>query len=163
LYSREQETQQCAGVKKNLFWNDVAVVTYQSNIFGMGGPRKIGCFLPKLSPDGTSTQKPSTSSTCNGIQENYRSGNLDNIQVLVNRTPKWNARIGKWMLNFKGRVTKASVKNFQLIETSDYENVVLQFGRVGDHRFNMDFTYPLTPLQAFGICLSSIDPKLACE
>jgi len=130
-------------------------------MFGMGGPRKIGCFLPKLSPNGTSTQ--SKPSTCNGIQENYRIGNLDNIQVLTNRTPKWNARIGKWMLNFKGRVTKASVKNFQLVETANYEKVLLQFGRVGDHKFTMDFTYPLTPLQAFGICLSSIDTKLACE
>jgi len=67
------------------------------------------------------------------------------------------------MLNFKGRVTRASVKNFQLVDAANYEEVVLQFGRVGDHKFTMDFTYPLTPLQAFAICLSSIDIKLACE
>jgi len=67
------------------------------------------------------------------------------------------------MLNFKGRVTKASVKNFQLIDSANYDDVLLQFGRVGDNKFNMDFTYPLTPLQAFGICLSSMDTKLACE
>ena len=34
------------------------------------------------------------------------------------------------------------------------DDVVLRFGRVGPNRFNMDFCYPLSPIQAFGICLS---------
>jgi len=39
---------------------------------------------------------------------------------------------------------------------------VLQFGRVLDRNvFVMDYAYPLSPLAAFAICLSSIDPKLA--
>jgi len=32
--------------------------------------------------------------TAKGIQEKYRTGNLSDIQVLVNRTPKWDASIG---------------------------------------------------------------------
>jgi len=161
LYNRGQQTQQCAGVKNATFWNENGVIAYQSNVFGMGGPRKFGCFLPSLNPK--NIHSITETSTSKGIQEKYRSGNLSDIQVLVNRTPKWNASIGGWMLNFKGRVTRASVKNFQLIDAANYEEVVLQFGRVGDHKFTMDFTYPLTPLQAFAICLSSIDIKLACE
>ena len=43
------------------------------------------------------------------------------------------------------------------------DSVVLQFGRVGKDLFTMDYQWPLSPLQAFAICLSSFDYKLACE
>lgn len=36
------------------------------------------------------------------------------------------------------------------------------FGRVGTDMFNMDVEYPLSPVQAFGIVLSSFDFKFAC-
>lgn len=65
------------------------------------------------------------------------------------------------MLNFNGRVTMASVKNFQLVSPDDHDTVVLQFGRVDKDRFTMDYQAPLSPLQAFSICLSSFDYKLS--
>lgn len=82
---------------------------------------------------------------------------------MVNKPPKWNETVGAYVLNFNGRVTMASVKNFQLVSPDDQERVVLQFGRVDKDLFSMDFQYPLSPLQAFSICLSSFDQKLACE
>jgi hypothetical protein len=48
-----------------------------------------------------------------------------------------------------------------LLLAADY--IVMQFGRVSDDNFTMDYTYPLSALQAFGIALSSFDGKLACE
>ena len=45
--------------------------------------------------------------------------------------------------------------------SADY--IVMQFGRIGDDVFTMDYTYPLSAVQAFGIALSSFDGKLACE
>jgi len=50
-----------------------------------------------------------------------------------------------------------------LIDDHDENKVYLQFGRVGEKDFNLDFQWPLSPLQAFGIALSSFDYKLACE
>lgn len=41
--------------------------------------------------------------------------------------------------------------------------VCMQFGRVSDKEFTCDITYPLSPLQAFAVALSSFDSKLACE
>jgi hypothetical protein len=40
---------------------------------------------------------------------------------------------------------------------------VLQFGRVRGQRerLTLDFGYPLSAVQAFAVCLASIDPKLA--
>lgn len=47
------------------------------------------------------------------------------------------------------------------ISTADY--IVLQFGRVAEDAFTLDYRYPLCALQAFAIALSSFDGKLACE
>jgi len=66
-------------------------------------------------------------------------------------------------LNFNGRVEKPSVKNFQLIDEKSDDRIYLQFGRVTNDTFNMDFEWPLSPFQAFAICLSSFDYKIACE
>lgn len=41
--------------------------------------------------------------------------------------------------------------------------VLLQFGKVDSKRFNLDVTYPLSPLQAFSLCIANCDSKLACE
>lgn len=108
--------------------------------------------------------------------------------ILKNKQPRWHEQLQCWCLNFKGRVTVASVKNFQLIAAttttaappvvvdeatppqtaqaqsqSSHDKVILQFGKVGKDIFTMDYRYPLSAFQAFAICLSSFDTKLACE
>ncbi|KAL5231125.1 hypothetical protein ABZP36_029901 [Zizania latifolia] len=109
--------------------------------------------------------------------------------VLRNKVPRWHEQLQCWCLNFRGRVTVASVKNFQLIaapqsaavssessqpdqqqsqpssssSTSDHDKVILQFGKVAKDMFTMDYRYPLSAFQAFAICLTSFDTKLACE
>ncbi|GKV23866.1 hypothetical protein SLEP1_g33549 [Rubroshorea leprosula] len=98
--------------------------------------------------------------------------------ILKNKPPRWHEQLQCWCLNFRGRVTVASVKNFQLIAATqpavsaptpsqpapaDYDKIILQFGKVGKDMFTMDYRYPLSAFQAFAICLSSFDTKLACE
>jgi hypothetical protein len=99
--------------------------------------------------------------------------------VLRNKAPRWHEQLQCWCLNFRGRVTVASVKNFQLIAANqpaagaptpsqvaqppDHDKIILQFGKVGKDMFTMDYRYPLSAFQAFAICLSSFDTKLACE
>ncbi|KAL4280102.1 hypothetical protein GQ457_03G031970 [Hibiscus cannabinus] len=95
--------------------------------------------------------------------------------ILRNKQPRWHEQLQCWCLNFRGRVTVASVKNFQLIAAnqpaggaptpaqSDHDKIILQFGKVGKDMFTMDYRYPLSAFQAFAICLSSFDTKLACE
>nr|CAD7438579.1 unnamed protein product [Timema bartmani] len=48
-------------------------------------------------------------------------------------------------------------------ERSGTEYIVMQFGRVAEDVFTMDYRYPLCAVQAFAIALSSFDSKLACE
>ncbi len=64
---------------------------------------------------------------------------MDGLKLYVNKPPKWNEHVQAYVLNFNGRVDKPSVKNFQLVDCNDDEIVYLQFGRIGDDIFNMDF------------------------
>lgn len=131
---------------------------------------------------------------------------IDRPLILRNKPPRWHEQLQCWCLNFRGRVTVASVKNFQLIAAaptalhagtsapgasaataaapapaaaaapapapapgpsqpaqSDHDKIILQFGKVGKDMFTMDYRYPLSAFQAFAICLTSFDTKLACE
>jgi tubby-related protein 1 len=93
----------------------------------------------------------------------FAAGYTQEMTTLINKPPKWNEDVAAYVLNFGGRVTMASVKNFQLVTPEDQEAVLLQFGRTGKDVFSMDLAWPLSPLQAFGIVLSSFDSKLAIE
>jgi tubby-related protein 1 len=146
---------------------EIGFLTYESNVLGAKGPRKMTCSLPKLGPDGTpaiftggSTGNDSMEAT---MSEHAPNGRIDETIQLHNRAPKWSERVAAYTLDFKGRVTMASVKNFQLVADDDDDNVLLQFGKVGVDDFTMDFRAPLSPIQAFAICLSSLDNKWACE
>ncbi|KAE8732388.1 Tubby-like F-box protein 6 [Hibiscus syriacus] len=92
--------------------------------------------------------------------------------ILKKKAPRWHEQLQCWCLNFKGRVTVASVKNFQLVATAEpgqnisvaeRDKVILQFGKIGKDIFTMDYRYPLSAFQAFAICLSSFGTKPICE
>uniref|UniRef100_A0A8B9Z797 Tubby-like protein n=1 Tax=Buteo japonicus TaxID=224669 RepID=A0A8B9Z797_9AVES len=98
-----------------------------------------------------------------GLLMRWQNKNMDNVIELHNKAPVWNDETQSYVLNFHGRVTHASVKNFQIVHGSDPDYIVMQFGRVADDAFTMDYNYPLCAVQAFAIALSSFDGKLACE
>jgi len=84
------------------------------------------------------------------------------LLALQNRPPWWNVELGSFVLNFGGRVSVASVKNFQLCDRNNQDHIMLQFGRIeGRHSFTMDFQYPLTAVQAFAIAISSLQSKIS--
>ncbi|CAM8936450.1 unnamed protein product [Rhodiola kirilowii] len=197
--------------------HNVAQVTYELNVLGTRGPRRMHCTMhsiptSSLEPGGVvpgqpelvprsledsfrsisfskrisnSTEFSSSRFSDIGILHENEQDGKERPLILKNKSPRWHEQLQCWCLNFRGRVTVASVKNFQLIaampptppaagpdapstsqqpsSSSDHEKVLLQFGKVGKDIFTMDYRYPLSAFQAFAICLSSFDTKLACE
>lgn len=141
---------------------ELAAVIYETNVLGFKGPRKMTVILPGMTQEQQRVQIcPQDESET--LLECYKNKNMDNLIELHNKTPVWNDDTQSYVLNFHGRVTQASVKNFQIVHDSDVEYVVMQFGRVAEDVFTMDYRYPMCALQAFAIALSSFDSKLACE
>ena len=64
---------------------------------------------------------------------------------------------GKYRLDFDGKVRVPSSKNFILKQDM---NQSLLFGKVAKDTYIMEVSYPLSPFEAFGICLTSLDSKL---
>ncbi|KAG8198289.1 hypothetical protein JTE90_021543 [Oedothorax gibbosus] len=141
---------------------EVALVAYETNVLGFKGPRKMSVILPALNNENKRIEMKS-SAEGEGLLEKWKNKNMENILELHNKTPVWNDETQSYVLNFNGRVTKASVKNFQIVHINDPDYIVMQFGRVSEDVFTMDYGYPMCALQAFAIALSSLDSKLACE
>ncbi|XP_058091102.1 tubby-like F-box protein 8 [Magnolia sinica] len=189
---------------------NIAQVTYELNVLGTRGPRRMHCTMhsiPASSLDAGGTVPGQPDLLPRSLEDSFGSisfsksmdhsvefsssrfsdivGAGDDDEdgkerplVLRNKAPRWHEQLQCWCLNFRGRVTVASVKNFQLIAATqpaagaptpsqpappEHDKVILQFGKVGKDMFTMDYRYPLSAFQAFAICLSSFDTKLACE
>lgn len=141
---------------------ELAGIIYDTNVLGFKGPRKMTVILPGMTPDYERVVLyPQDESQ--GLIESWKAKHIDNLVKLHNKTPIWNDETQSYVLNFHGRVTQASVKNFQIVHDSDPDYIVMQFGRVTADVFSMDYRYPLCAVQAFAIALSSFDGKLACE
>lgn len=145
---------------------ELVAVQYSSSLWGAKprGPRKMIISTPRVQHNGERLVCRTLRPEAEGLLALQKNGDPDQFtESYCNKAPKWNDQVGAFVLNFNKRVTQASVKNFQLINTADTETVFLQFGRVDKEVFNIDFRYPLSPFQAFAICLSSFDYKLCCE
>ncbi|CAF0846541.1 unnamed protein product [Rotaria sp. Silwood1] len=139
---------------------ELAAIIYNTNIFGIKGPRQMSAMLPELGHDIRPTKDE------DGILDQWRDRRLNYLIQLRNRSPKYNEDTKTYVLQFIGnRVAQPSVKNFQMIiENENHEEeVIMQFGRVDKEIFTCDFRYPLSAIQAFAIALSSFDSRLIRE
>jgi hypothetical protein len=140
-------------------------IKYKPMVFCDNGPRRITVAIPKFScPSDYDTgywmDNPATP-----LMDSFPlTENNDLIQVLKNKTPRYCSKTRKYTLEFcYGRVKKPSVKNMIICDPENPAKVLLQFGKVSDNRFNLDYRSPLSAFQAFSIALSTFDWKPACN
>ncbi|MBA0746172.1 hypothetical protein Gogos_008713 [Gossypium gossypioides] len=176
---------------------NTASISYELNVLRTKGPRRLKCIMysipvssleeggtartptafancpdedpsPPVDSKGKKPRMGFNSTVCGKPPKSVQSTAL----ALKNKAPRWHEQLQCWCLNFKGRVTVASVKNFQLvaaaepghnIAVAEQDKVILQFGKIGKDIFTMDYRYPLSAFQAFAICLSSFGTKPVCE
>jgi hypothetical protein len=145
---------------------EFVAVQYSSSLWvSKKGPRKMEIVIPRVQPNGERLVCRTLNPDAESLVAMHKNGHTQFIEPYVNKSPQWNEQVNAYVLNFNKRVTQASVKNFQLCHKEDDKDktVILQFGRVDKEIFNIDFRFPISPFQAFAICLSSFDYKLGCE
>ncbi|KAJ1551574.1 hypothetical protein HK096_007944 [Nowakowskiella sp. JEL0078] len=99
--------------------------TKEPNILGFKGPRKMTVLLPGMTREGQRVEiQPANVQILTYDKETIlvRNANKDpEIQALYNKQPQWNDDTQSFVLNFNGRVSMASVKNFQIVHDQDCE------------------------------------------
>lgn len=143
-------------------------------------PRNIRVAIPQVDVNGQTEQLAPYLK--NRLVECIENETKTGIYTFQNKEPMFQK--GKYRLNFSGRVTLPSVKNLQLIQqssssssssSSDKDNdsiiveernmndrcrnndVILQFGKVGENRYHLDYRKPFNAYQSFALALSAID------
>uniref|UniRef100_A0A5F5PR27 TUB like protein 1 n=1 Tax=Equus caballus TaxID=9796 RepID=A0A5F5PR27_HORSE len=117
---------------------ELAAVIYETNVLGFRGPRRMTVIIPGMNADNQRVPiRPRNAS--DGLLVRWQNKTLESLIELHNKPPVWNEDSGSYTLNFQGRVTQASVKNFQIVHADDPDYIVLQFGRVAEDAFTLDY------------------------
>jgi hypothetical protein len=83
------------------------------------------------------------------------------MNIYSNKKPVWSEQAGGFMLNFRGRVPCASIKNFILDDPFGHEAMV--FGRREKNEFTLEVADKISPIIAFAVALSAFDTRIMCE
>ena len=96
----------------------------------------------------------------------------NSINIYETEIPEYNKINNKYYQKFSNRVKMSSSSNFKIIENiieetqnnlisnkinnkkNKKKRVILESGKLNDKSYTMDFEYPLSPIEAFAICLS---------
>jgi hypothetical protein len=124
----------------------------------LNDPWDDGSEQATMSMSAISSSRASSSSSSSSGSE---SPLLSRLDILTNAEPEWDPVTKMHSLDFKGRVTKRSTKNFILHAADHSYRDSLLFGRVGEHRFHLDVAYPLSIYQAYCVALAVLDAKIA--
>ncbi len=77
------------------------------------------------------------------------------IKIFQTEEPSYDIVKKVYMNKYSSRVKISSNRNFRLIfEDNKMKKIILECGKVNDNIFIMDFSTPLSPLEAFGISIS---------
>ncbi|KAD2393038.1 hypothetical protein E3N88_40015 [Mikania micrantha] len=169
---------------------NIAHITYELNVLGTRGPRKMHCIMHSipasaLEPGGFVPGQPELILSPHSSLENsfrsisfsksfdrsidFSSSRFSDIvgAAISNDVPdseksKMPLLIAAQQPPVAGAAPSSTAGPSQAAQV-EHDKVILQFGKIGKDMFTMDYRYPLSAFQAFAICLSSFDTKLACE
>ncbi|VDK37513.1 unnamed protein product [Gongylonema pulchrum] len=99
---------------------ELAAVIYDTNVLGFKGPRKMTVLIPGICDTENYRRKEIRPVLeRDSILERWKTRRADDLIAMHNKSPVWNEDTQSYVLNFHGRVTQASVKNFQIIHEAD--------------------------------------------
>ncbi|KAJ2827318.1 Tubby- protein 2 [Coemansia furcata] len=157
ILQRSSDYQQTLVTDESLIeWQEVCAVQYDPHVLGSTGPREMTAIVHAVDDDRPLAIDPEP------LIERYRRGaDTDpGIIPLINKPPIFISETASYALDFGPRVTMRSVKNFQLIHPHDKDYIVMQFGKSAPNSFALDIRFPMSPIMALGIAITSLDRKV---
>jgi hypothetical protein len=122
-------------------------------------PRKLSVILPRIDSEGNPVP--------NCITDNGNENSIIDMLQATSSSERHGMHLfetkepvfinGNFRLNFNGRVSIPSVKNFQLVSDDDIDDIVCQFGKIDDDKYHLDFKAPFNAFQAFSLALSQFN------
>ena len=124
-------------------------------------PRALDLYIPRPTESYTVNEQMQSID----LRQLYEGPNRVNYIKLVNRQPKWDEIRKAYVLDFKGKASVKSPKNFILIDSElpEHQPDVMLLGKCADNEFNLDVSYPLNPLQAFEVAITAMAFKMGCQ
>jgi hypothetical protein len=144
-------------------------INYKGSSLKSSGPRSMHVMVPVPESDWQPSAQDGSDSLSN-LLELAKIRELPphmerNVAIMSTKAPEYSKAVKGYTLDFGGRVKEKSVKNFQLV-TWDHRNdstgtdIILQFGKVENDLYALDFAYPFSIHTAFSVALASLDTKL---
>lgn len=122
----------------------LANLTHLRQTIGGGVARCMELDIPEVAVDGNAAV------WC-PLQQ-AQSGGEARATKISSKRPRWNSSLESLVMDFNGRCSQSSERNFQLCIDGD---VVLTFGKRGENLFCLDFEHPLSVVQAFAAAMST--------
>ncbi|KAJ7330066.1 hypothetical protein JRQ81_016240, partial [Phrynocephalus forsythii] len=98
--------------------HEMAAICYETNVLGFKGPRKMSVIIPGMNLNHQRIPiRPRNEHE--SLLSKWQNKDMENLIELHNKAPVWNDDTQSYVLNFHGRVTQASVKNFQIVHDND--------------------------------------------
>jgi len=154
LYSTVCES--CLYHQRNCAYEEVCGIEHYQEPIGEGLFNIMQLTVPGIYKDSSRVHwclkngYPSLKSFADGITEH------EETILIENKRPQWNAPSRSLVLEFKKRNIIPSAKNFQLVQDSNKNSVMCQYGKIGANIFTLDLKYPMSIIQAFGTALSTM-------
>ncbi|KAI5080905.1 hypothetical protein GOP47_0004088 [Adiantum capillus-veneris] len=114
---------------------ELGAAMFEPSVFGIKGPRKITAIIPAFDSDDKPYIFDPQLQSSPSILHRYKSGyDHDKMVIMKSKLPQWNKELRSYCLNFHGRATHSSVKNFQLVTEFDNEHILLQLGKAASQQ-----------------------------
>lgn len=125
---------------------ELAAIICQTNVLSLRKQRKISVVLPCLP-----SECQDSSHLINYFDRKKRYGNFKTF--ILRKTFTESHKQNHYYLN--GRNSLSEEKNFVLMDEKSSVKI-MNFGRIDENAFNLEYSYPLCAIQAFGIALANL-------
>ena len=136
----------------------------QDGVSSVGGVRQYSAIIADPESEPFVSKNEGLLSLYDKISKGDKCPDTGKVSILRSVVPQWEEKVKGYVLDFKGRISQGSPKNCQLTtyyakDGTNGQDILFMFGKRAKDLYVMDFAYPLSIVQAFGIAIACFDTR----